>query len=93
VLCLVWPGATAHRGGGLPQTVLGQPPGLRPAGSAHWLKRSGRPARRECVCDNIGRVQFLLHSEVKVEELTGTLVLRDCDETLIQQVFQAEVVK
>jgi hypothetical protein len=34
------------RGYGLPQTVPGQPPGLRPAGSAHWPKRSTRPSRR-----------------------------------------------
>jgi hypothetical protein len=43
----VRPGATAHRGDGLPQTMPRQPPELRPAGSAHWPKRSGRSARHD----------------------------------------------
>jgi hypothetical protein len=46
VLSPVRPGATAHEGGGLPQTVLKHLLGLWPAGSAYWPKRSDWPTRR-----------------------------------------------
>jgi hypothetical protein len=49
-------------------------------------------AVQECVRDNVGHAWSLLHLKIEAEELARPLVLRDCGETMIQQVLQAEVI-
>jgi hypothetical protein len=61
--------------------------------------RDGRPFRRclrvaagQSVCHHVSHVGSKLDAEVKVDELAGLLVLRDCREVLVEEELQTEVI-